>query len=201
MAKPSAPDAVPTIEIMMRSDRILWRPGRAMIQGARDRLDEYLPGLINFAFYEMELRKLERELREEWGAYEADLKLTHQVDGESLRQWPRVNEMTRIAGTRRMRLARLERRLEKPSIALHPAVQRLVSELIVQADTADRMKTVDERLEIMENIYESANDRLSEYSFFSRELRAEAWIIVILVFEAILIIAEIAMTLIQSSRA
>lgn len=195
MAKPPVSGAVPTVEAVIRSDRVLWRPGRAMLQGAADRRDECLAGIVHFAFYEAELRKLENELDEDWPGLELDLKLTAEVRGDELSQWPRVNEMTRRAGARRIRHSSLERRLEKPSLSLPPPAQRIVSEFILQTETADRLKTADERIEVMEELYATANDRLSEFSYFRRELRAEIWVIVLLVAEVILMIYEIALTL------
>lgn len=49
--------------------------------------------------------------------------------------------------------------------------------IIIQAETANRMK--------------SANDRLSEYSYFTRELYVEKWVIVLLVAEVVMMIAEL----------
>src|SRR6516164_8850793 len=62
MAKPDEPNAEPTVEILMRSDRVLWRPGRAMMHGAADRMHETLLALADFSYYEGELRKLEQEI-------------------------------------------------------------------------------------------------------------------------------------------
>ena len=46
----------PTIDLLLRSERILWRPGQAVAIGSPERLAEIVAGLIEFAFYEGELR-------------------------------------------------------------------------------------------------------------------------------------------------
>ena len=58
-------------------------------------------------------------------------------------------------------------------------------------EVQDRLKALDDRLEVFEDVYELANDRLLEYGNFLTEARLEIWIIVILVAEVVLMLAEI----------
>jgi hypothetical protein len=190
-AKPDDPAAEPTIELVMRSDRILWRAGRALVQGAPERFAELLAGLVDFAFHEGELRALERQIDAAWPDYEADIPLTHAVGDADLARQPHVDAMTVDATRRRMAFARLERRLEKASIALPGGARRLVSELHVQAEILERMKSVDDRLEVFEDLYELANDRLCEYRYFRSEYRLEAWILLVLAVELVLVAWEV----------
>ena len=76
MAKPSDPHAEPTVEIVMRSNRILWRPGRCMMQGAADRMQEDAPGPGGLLLHEGELRKLEREILADGETLVRDVPLT-----------------------------------------------------------------------------------------------------------------------------
>jgi uncharacterized Rmd1/YagE family protein len=99
--------------------------------------------------------------------------------------------MTHASTRRRMIFARLERPLEKASITLPGAARRLVSELMVQAEVLERMKSVDDRIEVYEDLYELANDRLCEYLYFSTELRIERWIFIVLFAELILTLWEV----------
>ncbi len=95
---------------------MLWRPGKALLIGPPERLQEILSGVVEFAFYEGALWKLEREIESDWGIAEADVDLNHSVDRRSLARRSHVDEMTRRTLGRRMRFARLEPRLEKASI-------------------------------------------------------------------------------------
>ena len=49
----------------------------------------------------------------------------------------------------------------------------------MQCEVLDRLKAVDDRLEVYEDVYELANDRILEYGNFRAEARLEIWIIVI----------------------
>ena len=70
-----------------------------------------------------------------------------------------------------------------------------MSELLVQCEILDRLKAVDDRLEVYEDVYELANDRLLEYGNFRTEAKLEFWIIVILVVELVLMLAEIGLSI------
>ncbi len=192
MAKPTDPRAEPTVEILMRSDRILWRPGRCMMQGAAERMHETLLALADFSYHEGELRKLEREIDADSEVLARDVPLTTAaVNTESLQCAVHVHERTCTTTQRRIRCSRLQRPLEKPSITLPGAGRRLVAELLVQCEVLDRLKAVDDRLEVYEDVYELANDRILEYGNFRAEARLEIWIIVILLGELVLMLVEI----------
>ncbi|MBI5095878.1 MAG: hypothetical protein HZB26_26020 [Candidatus Hydrogenedentes bacterium] len=126
-------------------------------------------------------------------AAEELIPLTHSVDDTAVRRQPHVDEMTRITTPRRMRHVRLEHRLHKASAALPGPARRLVSEMAVQAETADRLKVLDDQIEVFEDICEISNNRLLEYSYYRGEYKLELWIIVVLVLvlELVLILAEL----------
>ncbi|HUY34169.1 MAG TPA: hypothetical protein VMV69_15585 [Pirellulales bacterium] len=187
---PSTGD-LPTIDFVAQSDRILWRPGRAVLVGGAKRLEETRAGLIDFSFHEGELRKLEGELEADWPRAESDALPAHDVDRRALDRCGHVGEMSQRMALRRIRLARLAPRLEKASLSLAGSARRLVGELALHADVVDRLKHVDDRLEVFEDLYELANDRLAEFRCFRLEYRLEAWIIAILVIEVAVMFFEI----------
>ena len=192
MAKPPDPSAEPTVELIMRSDRILWRSGRCLIQGAADRLRETAVALADWCFYEGQLRKLERDLDDDAEVLARDVALTTAaVDKESLRARPHAHERACTMTQRRIRFTRLLRPLEKAPISLSGASRRLFSELLVQCEIQDRLRAFDNRLEVYEDTYELANDRLLEYGNVRAEAKLEIWIIVILVVEVLLTLWDI----------
>ena len=127
----------------------------------------------------------------EWPTAEADARLTHSVDPPALAKQSHVDILTERTALRRIRLARLGPCLERPSIALAGPARRLASELATQAEVVDRLGWVDDRLEVFEDSYELANDRLSEFRYFLKEYRLELWIIVLLVAEVVIMGAEL----------
>ncbi|MGA2916638.1 MAG: hypothetical protein ABSE89_11490 [Sedimentisphaerales bacterium] len=179
------------IETFMQSDRVIWRIGWGIVQGSVDRLEETLMALANFAFYEGELRKLEREIKLNWNIAEQDIHLTNSITKKNLKYQQHIDSMTRLMNTQRIRFARLEPRLQKSPLYLSGLARRLVSELCVQADIIDRLEAVSDRLEVFENLYGIANDRISEFRHFHTECMLKFWIIIILFVEVVIMALEL----------
>jgi len=184
LAQPAgSADVSAPIDLMLRSDRVLWRPGRALVVASSERQPELLAGLVEFAAGESALRQLEAETRERLDAAAADVDLTHAAVARALSRQARVNTFTEWAARARIRLVLLETRFARSPVPLPPAARRLVNELAVQAEVGERFRIVDDQLEVVEDIYELANDRLTEYAYFAREYRIEMLILAVLVAE------------------
>lgn len=171
-------------------DQVLWRPGCFVISGDPERGRETFRAIVEFAHYEAVLRRMERETEEYLQSSEQDINLTHQVGDADLARWPGVNEGVRRATLLRIRFARLEPCLERPSPRLVGATRRIVTELTSGTEVADRLEVVDGRIDILQDLYESATDRLSEYSYFRREYRLEMAIVIVLLLEIVAIVWE-----------
>jgi hypothetical protein len=182
--------AAQTMDVAL-PDRILWRAGRAVMFGSAERRDETLAALATFSFFEAAVRALETSLRERWPAARQDVGLTHRAGPASLEKWPRVCEMTEWASRSRIRFAAVDSFLSVGSETLTARGRRILLELANLSRMTDRLRAIDDQVEIFEDIYELANDRLSEYSYYRGEYRLEVWIIVILVAEVVLLLVEI----------
>jgi hypothetical protein len=180
--------APPAIDMLFQNERLLWRPGRAVFFGASERLAEIMPGLLHFVFLEGELRRLEAGIEACWGDADAHVPLTHQVDRHALRQWPEVNRKTELLARFRLRFARLEPALDKIPPWLTGPARRLAAECNVQAAVTDRLLAADDKIEALQDVYELANDRLSEFSYFSQEFWLEVGIVVILALELLAVV-------------
>jgi hypothetical protein len=181
-----------TVELSFEGERIFWRPGRAVIVGDGEHGDDPLAGLAEFSFHEGELRKLERELEADWPRAESDALTAHDVDRRALaRSAAQISQMSRQTALRRIRFTRLSPRLDAPSLRLGDTSRRMVGKLAHEADIAGRIERVDKRLEVFESLYELANDRLADFTYFRLEYRLEVWIILILVIEVLVMFFEL----------
>lgn len=86
---------------------------------------------------------------------------------------------------------RLDTALERLDRVLSAPSQRIVSELAQQADTIDRLRLLDDGIELAQEVYDTANDRLLEYRYFHAEYRIEIIIAVILFAELIAVCVEL----------
>ncbi len=178
------------IEFNWKSDRILWRPGQAMVQGSQERVNELLVAIVDFAFYETRLRRLEKQVQEDLAIVQSDIPLTHAVVVSDLKRQPHVNEMTYRATTGRMQFVQIESNLGHGVIHLSGQAKRIASELALLAEAFPRLEILDDQLECLGDLYELANDRLTEFKYYRNETLLEWVIIVLLILEVIVMFWE-----------
>jgi len=170
---------------------LLWQPGRAVLVCRPAQFDACLAALASFAFYEMELRKLEEELAADWRIAETCVPLAHDVTTADLVRQAELGEMTRRTLLRRMRQVRIEAHLLGPPQGL-AAVPRQAARLLQRkARVASRLELLDGQLETCEYIYELANQRMAEYANFRREYLVEWLIVIILALEVVVVVADL----------
>jgi hypothetical protein len=174
-------------EVPYRSDRILWRHGRAVCFGVGEFFDDIRHAVAYFSFCERELARLETRIAASWPAMEKDLALTHSITHRELRLQRAVDERTREAHGMRMGFIRLETALERLDRVLSAPAQRIVSELAQQADTIDRLRLLGDAIEMAQEVYDTANDRLLEYRYFRSEYIIEIVIAAVLLVELIVV--------------
>jgi len=178
-------------EIPYRSDRILWRRGRAVCFGIGEFFDDIRHAVAYFSLCERALTDLEARITAQWPTMEKDVALTHSVTHRELRLQRTVDGRTREAHGMRMAFIRLDTALERLDRVLSAPAQRIVSELAQQADTIDRLRLLDDAIEMAQEVYDTANDRLLEYRYFRSEYIIEIIIAAVLLVELIVVGVDI----------
>ncbi len=178
-------------EVGWRSDRILWRRGRALCIGNPESRRDVRDAIAYFTFCESELASLEARLAALWPTLEGDLALTHRVGVAEVKRQPDVDRRTVQAHAMRMEFIRLSTALERLDRVLSAPAQRIVAELALQADTVERLRLLDDGIEFAQETYDTVNDRLLEYRYFRTEYRIELVIALILLAELIAVCFEI----------
>jgi hypothetical protein len=191
LAPPDHPDAPPAVAVEYAGSTIEWRPGRAVVHGRADRLDETLTALADFAFYEGKLRELEQAVEDCEAGAPLDAARAHNIAQTSRDDRTRFAEtMGRLAHLR-LAYARLEPRLAKGSRSLPVVARRLMTRLIARADVEDRLVALNDRLEACEDLYEGANDRVADHRGWSRGHLLELAIVALLLVELLLTTADL----------
>jgi len=185
-------DASSTISIVVSGRSIKWRPGLALIQGRqgngeKDSLEGVLAALTDFAFYEGELRSLERALDSRERDAQADVARAYRIRFSDRRHWLRIGETIESLAQLRLTYARLESELAKAprSVAIdaRPVMTRLLDEALVEA----RLEAASNRLEAFEDLYEGATDRIADYRWYLSSEWLEVGIIFLLLAEIVLL--------------
>ena len=177
---------IPWQIISLNGEKLFWIPGKAILRNSGTMSTKFFQYLVAFSFYEAELRKLEKEIKESWSSVEKDIEFTYQVTPSSIQQSSHVNERTRQVTLQRMRCIRIKELLDRVSSSAG-----LLEQLFERLDCERRLDSVEAQLEIYEDVYELANDRISEFKYFHVEAKLEIFIIFLLLAEVVVMILEL----------
>ena len=188
---PQEKTAPPPLFIKYRSVELTLRPGLATLQCDPDQADSLISALVEFAHYERHLRRIETEIAEGWPELDQDKCLAFEVTPADLDRRPIVGGRMNRVLRQRIHLARIEPHLNQPAAALPAAAHKLGAELREKAEIETRLGTVDGQLEVFEYIYELSSQRMGEYKAAREEHTLEWIIIVLLVVESLMILAQL----------
>ncbi len=173
------------LAVKVEDVHVWWWPGRAAILGPAPRIVAALAAVAEFDLYEAEVRKLEAETALAWPKAQDDTRLAYDVVAADLAGHQELGRRTVGVFHRRIRHARIGPHLARPAADLPPLARRLGEALREESDVADRLESLDEKIEVYEYIYELASQRMGEYRNARREMFLEVLIIAILVIETL----------------
>jgi hypothetical protein len=187
---PQGSAAGASVRVKFRQGWARLKPGVAVLCAPREDWEPLLAALADFAFFEFELGQLEQEIASDWGRAENDLPLASDVSSDDLSRVGDVSAMTQLVFMRRIRLAKLERSLEKTQAPLPRHARAFAARLRARFDIAHRAETLDGQIEVYEYVYELANQRMGEYRNFRREYVLEIAIVLLLASELAVMLWE-----------
>jgi hypothetical protein len=164
-----------------------WRPGFAILKCRDETRNDITSALVDFAFYEGTLRALERTLVAAELQAQADVALAHRVRYRDRAQWERITDCAEQCSRMRLTFARLEPQLLAACSIGPSPVRRWITALMEKSNIETRLESLSDRLEALEELYEGANQRISEYRWYVGGHALEIIIIVILLIECIMI--------------
>jgi hypothetical protein len=168
--------------------KVGWQPGKAVLQTRA--IDPLLPALIDFAFYEAELRRLEAAILPHQATADADVALSYNIAESDRSQWNRLYRTMEELYRLRLQFARLEPHLFSVDRSQPLAARRMFNRLLVKAKIEERLEALSDRLEVLEDLYEGAIDRITDYRNYRKGSLLEIGIIVLLAVEVILLLVH-----------
>jgi len=181
-----------TLEIEFRSERLLWRRGRAVCFGSLQARDHVIDAVTHFSFCEIELVRLEQQVEAFWPTLEDHMRLMEPLSSRDLKRHRDIDTMARMATAMRVAHVRLQAALERPPSVLAAPARRLFLELNLQADTAHRLEMLDDAIEVIDEFYKHMREQFAEFRYFLSEYRVEILIVVVLIAELAEILISIA---------
>jgi hypothetical protein len=188
LAQPAPPEAV-----SVNSGRVLvaWRRTRAQIAALPEQAHAALEAVVEFAYYENELRKLEEGLAGSWPSVEADLPLAYDIAASKLRDDEEIGQRVRQALQRRITLARIEPHLYFPPARFSNLARELGESLREATRCEERAEFADGQMEAQEYVYEMASQRLGEFRHARHAFYLEVLIVALLAAEVVLMVIRI----------
>jgi len=193
IAAPDSPGAISTTSFVLNNCKVRWRPGKAVLQGLPDAVERAKEALLEFAFLEGELRRLERMLEKQEKIAPADVPRAHRIRFIHRREWPRIGETVERLYSMRLTYGRLESRVATVLHTMQRESRQVMERLVEETGLGERMEGVSDRLETCEDLYEGANDRIADYHWYLEGGWMELTIIVLLVGEIVLMAADVYM--------
>jgi hypothetical protein len=175
-----------TLEVQFRSERLLWRRGRALCFGSPQAAAEVLASVTRFTFCESELSRLEQQVQTSWSTLEQDMELMKRLSSRDLKRQAHINSMTRSATTMSMAYVRLQAALETSPKDLTGPARRLFLELALQADAVDRLRRLDDAIEVFEDFYGDMREQLSEFRYHKMEYLMTFLILLVLLTDLLI---------------
>ncbi len=170
--------------------KVTWQPGRAAILGSATDAETLLPAVIDFAFYEAELRKLEEAILPHQATADADVSLSYNICHADQPQWDRLYQTMEQLYRLRLAFARLEPHLASADLSLPIDARRVFNRLLVKTRIEARLEALNDRLEVLEDLYEGACDRITDYRNYRKGTLLEMGIVVLLLLEVVLLLVQ-----------
>ncbi len=185
----------PRVMVKSRAAEVTWRPGRVVLRCERDQINPLLMALVEFHYFEKELRKIESEIDASWSVLNQDRRLAFQVTDQDLIESKSLGNRMEQTLERRMRHVRIEPHLYLPGMQLSVAAQKLGEELREKTRCEARCEAADSQIEVFEHVYEMASQRLGEFRDARYGHKLEWIIILLLAAEIVWLITEFLMNL------
>jgi hypothetical protein len=175
-----------SLMMTLQGTQIFWNHGRLAVLAAPDRLRTITTAMIEFAFYDAELREIERKLGDAWPDLEADMPLAFEFNDQSISRRKQLLQRFQQVLLMRGRLSRIAPHVHSPHV--HPAT--LASQVAERMKERSRMihrhEYLEEQIEVFERVYEMCGQRSSDF-MLTRSGNTLEWIIIVLLGTQILL--------------
>jgi hypothetical protein len=188
-------DDAPAMLMTLQGAQVCWAEGRCAIMAMPSRLEAARRVLIEAAFFDLQLREVERDLAKAWPHLENDVPLAFDFDDRAA---GRIKELR----GRHQQALRIHARLAqvRPYVYLphqHPATlaSQIGERLRERLRLTQRQENQEAQLEVVKDIYEKCGERASDFTLASKGFKLEWTIIVLLLVQTVFWAVDILATI------
>lgn len=177
--------------VVLQGVMIYWSPQRMSVIAPLERLNSLRGAMIEFCYFERELRTMEDDITARWPQLEMDTPLAFEFVEKAVSEkrdlMRRFQDVIRI----RAQLARLAPHIECPSVYPPTLVSQVGERLREKARLSERLQFVREQVDVFEKVYEMCGQRVSDFMSSRTGHTLESVIIILLAAETILLIVDL----------
>ena len=179
------------LPILLQGAQIFWSPGRTAVIAPSDRMVAVRGAIIEFCFFEAELRGIENEIGERWPQLETDTPLAFEFREQAVPRRKELMQRFQQVILMRSRLARMAPHIECPPIYPPTLASQVGERLREKSRLTDRLQFIREQIEVFERVYELCGQRASDF-MSSRTSHTLEWVIILLLAaETILLVVDL----------
>ena len=135
--------------------------------------------LVEFAFYDAEIRAVEQALSQAWPELEADTPLAFHYDDRAAAKRDALAERFQRVVVMRSKLARIQPVVHRPPVHPPTLASQLGERLRERTRLLERLEFLGGQLEVFERVYEMCSQRASDYTL-TQESKVLEWVIILL---------------------
>ncbi len=176
------------LPLILQGAQIFWAPGRTAVIAPSDRLEAVRGAIIEFCYFEAELRSIEDEIGQNWPQLELDTPLAFEFRVQAVATRKQLMQRFQQVISMRVRLARMAPHIECPPIYPPTLASQIGERLREKTRLADRLQFTREQTEVFEKIYEMCGQRASDF-MSNRTSHSLEWVIILLLATETILLA------------
>lgn len=173
---------------------VAWASGRVAILAPPERLAVVRAAVVEFCFFERELRSIEADVTAAWPHVDAHAPLAFEFNDRDVGRQSEIGEHFRRTVVLRSRLARLVPHLERPPLFPPTLASQLAERLRERSRMAERAGFLDTQIAVQERVYDLCGERSSDWTIARRSLALEWAIVFLLVVQTTLLVVDLLAT-------
>ena len=178
--------------IALQGAKLFWSPERIAIFAPSERLAVIRRAVVEFTFYDAQLRSIERDIRDGWSPLAEDAPAAFEFPDKMHAKRQQLSQRFQEYVGLRMRVARLAPHVDIPLVHPPTIASQIGERLRERTRMADRHAFLSEQLEVFEHVYEMCGQRVSD-AVLARTGHYLEWIIILLLLvQTILSVVEAA---------
>jgi hypothetical protein len=168
------------IILNLQGAELVWSPGLVAVLAQPDRMKLARRAVLEFSFYESELRAIEQAVAQGWPELESDSPRTFDFNEKNIRERQQLGKRVQQSIALRSRLARLAPHLSHPSLFPPTLASQIGERLRERLRTHERVEFLDRQMEVFERVYDTCSMRVNEFMLARKGNTLEMIIIVLL---------------------